>query len=288
MSQGFIGKEIGGCKIIREIGCGGCGMVFLATHKKYGENVVLKILPIENIANDQSKKRFEREIKVSIELVHPNIVKVFEANADNENYFIVMEFVDGLDTEKIVEKEGPFYYKTATKIILNICEALEFAHNAKIIHRDIKPSNILLDKNNNAKLCDFGLAKDLKETTELTSAGMVLGTPNFMSPEQWFGAKDLTHQSDIFSLGSTFYYLLTGVKPFAGEDPTSIMTNSLFGLPDSPKKYVSSIPQSLCKIINIMMEREIQNRYSNIKDIKLDLVKILNHSNESFFKKIFG
>lgn len=288
MSLNFIGQTIGECKITKSIGEGGGGMVFLGSHPKFGQKVVLKILPSENLADKQAKSRFEREIQMSVELNHENIVLVYQASADDSNYYILMEYIDGMDVEKTIETNGVYHYNDAIPVILQILNALEFAHAKQIIHRDVKPSNILVNKNGIAKLCDFGLAKDLKVESDLTCAGMVIGTPNFMSPEQWFGAKDLTSQSDIFSLGATFFYMITGHKPFEGSDATAVMSNSLFGTPPSPKQYLKDIPENLCKIFDSFLARDLESRYKNASDANQELKKFFTNSSKGFFSKLFG
>ncbi|MBN2145107.1 MAG: serine/threonine protein kinase [Candidatus Aureabacteria bacterium] len=282
------GKTIGGCTIKKKIGEGGGGMVLLGSHPDFGQEVVLKVLPKSNLTDEQTRLRFEREISMHIELTHENIVQVFQANADDEYYYLLMEYVDGPDVDQAMERKGKFPYEEATGVILQIANALAFAHGRQIIHRDIKPSNILINKSGKAKLCDFGLAKDLRINSNLTSAGMVFGTPNFMSPEQWFGAKDLTAQSDIFSLGATFYYMITARKPFEGESATAIMSNSLFGVFVSPKEYAEGIPDPLCGMIEKMLARELKDRYKTAGDVARDLTHFSKGGKKGFFGKLFG
>jgi eukaryotic-like serine/threonine-protein kinase len=282
------GKTIGGCTIKTKIGEGGGGLVLLGSHPDYGQEVVLKVLPRSNLTEEQSRLRFEREILMHIELTHENIVRVYQASSDEEYYYLLMEYVDGSDIDKAMEKKKEFPYQEATQIILQIASALAFAHSKQIIHRDIKPSNILIDKNGKAKLCDFGLAKDLRVNSNLTSAGMVFGTPNFMSPEQWFGAKDLTSQSDIFSLGATFYYMITGKKPSEGESAAAIMRNSLFGSYISPKEYKKEVPDSLCKVLEKMLARELKDRYKTAEEVVCALTELHQSGKKGFFSKFFG
>lgn len=288
MNQALVGKIIGHCLIKAPLAEGGGGLVFLASHPQYGEDVVLKILPIEANPNPQAKLRFEREIQMSVELTHENIVQIYEARADKDNYYIIMEYIDGMDIDQWIELKSKIRHQEAVPILVQISKALDFAHSKRIIHRDIKPSNILVNKQNKAKLCDFGLAKDLKISSELTSAGMVLGTPNFMSPEQWFGAKDLTEQTDIYSLGATLFYMLTGHKPFEGETASSILSNSLFSELPSPKIFVSDLPDALCAILKKMMAKDLEQRYKKSSEVTLDLENFLKNSGKGFFSRIFG
>ena len=289
MNQALIGKNIGNCLIKTPLAEGGGGLVFLASHPQYGEEVVLKILPIDANPNPQAKLRFEREIQMSVELNHENIVQIYEARADKDNYYIIMEYIEGMDIDQMVETRQKIRYQEALPIIIQISRALAFAHSKRIIHRDIKPSNILVNRQNKAKLCDFGLAKDLKIASELTCTGMVLGTPNFMSPEQWFGAKDLTEQSDIYSLGATLYFMLTGHKPFeGGESASSVLSSALFSEPPSPKSFVPDLPDALCDILKKMMAKDLEERYKKSSDVTLELENFLKNSGKGFFSRIFG
>jgi serine/threonine-protein kinase len=288
MNSDYSGKTIGGCSLIRQIGQGGGGLIFLAGHPEFGDQVVLKVLEKGTVSDEQTRLRFEREIRMSVELAHQNIVQVFQASSDEAYYYLIMEFVDGSDVEKLIETRGVFDYRTAANIVLQVAGALDFAHRKQIIHRDIKPSNILLDREGNAKLCDFGLAKDLKQDSGLTSAGMVLGTPNFMSPEQWFGAKDLTSQSDLFSLGATFFYMITGSKPFEGEDASTIMSNSLFGEPPPVRRFVKNVPAPISGVIRTMMARDLEERYAKASDVCMDLRNALEKTSKGFFRRLFG
>lgn len=288
MNQALVGKIIAHCLIKAPLAEGGGGLVLLASHPKYGEEVVLKILPIEANPNPQTKLRFEREIQMSVELTHENIVQIYEARADKDNYYIIMEYIEGMDIDEWIDLKKKIRYQEALPIMVQISRALDFAHSKRIIHRDIKPSNILIDKAYRAKLCDFGLAKDLKMASDLTCTGMVLGTPDFMSPEQWFGAKDLTEQTDIYSLGATLYYMLTGHKPYEGESNSSVLSNSLFSELASPKKFVSDLPDSLCEIVKKMMAKDLEQRYKRSLDVTSDLENFLKNSGKGFFSRIFG
>ncbi len=288
MNQALVGKTIGHCLIKTPLAEGGGGLVFLASHPQYGEEVVLKIHPKDSDPSSQARLRFEREIQMSVELTHDNIVQIYEARADIDNYYIIMEYIEGMDIEQWVELKQKIRYQEAVPVIIQISKALDFAHSKRIIHRDIKPSNILLDRQNRAKLCDFGLAKDLKMASELTCTGMVMGTPNFMSPEQWFGAKDLNEQTDIYSLGATLFYMLTGHKPYEGDSLSSVLSNSLFSELPSPKSFVPDLPDALCSILKKMMDKDLSQRYKKSSEVTFDLDEFLKNTGKGFFSRIFG
>jgi len=286
MSHSYTGKVIGDCTIKNVIGEGGGGKVFLASHPVFGKEIILKILAKMDLNDNQSKQRFEREIKISTELNHQNITKVFQADSDEEYFYIIMEYIDGSDIEEDINKHGVYKAEKAIKITLDILSALDYAHSKNIIHRDIKPSNILLNTKGIAKLCDFGLAKDLKIESDLTVAGKILGTPNFMSPEQWFGAKDLTSQSDIFSLGASLFYMLTEHKPFEASDVSKIMSNSLFGEPPKLDIYVKGVTKSLSKVLDKMLARDLKERYTKVKDVIIAL-QTYTDTKKSFLSKLW-
>lgn len=284
----YIGKVISGAKIISQLGAGGGGLVFIASHPDYGEKVVLKILPQDQFPDNEMRERFKREMNIMQKLDHPNIVKVFKVGEENNCSYLLMQYIDATDLDTFVAIKGAVKEEKAIKLMLHTTRALKAAHDNNIIHRDIKPSNILVDVNlTNAYLCDFGLAKDLTQDTGLTQAGAILGTPNFMSPEQWFGTDDISNRSDIYSLGASFFYILTGSKPVQGDDATSVMANSLFNETPLVSSVFPGISPALDNIISKMMHRDIAKRYPKTDDVISALEKISGNK-KGFFSKIFG
>jgi serine/threonine protein kinase len=200
------GAEIYNYKILKKLGSGGMGEVYLAEDTKLNRQVALKFLPIHFTTDNTLKTRFINEAQAAAKLNHPNIITIFEVNEHNGRPFFAMEHVEGSPLSDVIEKDG-LPSEKAVDITLQICEGLKEAHNAEIVHRDIKPSNIIIDKSGRCRILDFGLAA-IQSDERLTKTGTLLGTVEYMSPEQVRGKK-VDHRSDIFSLGVLLYELLT-------------------------------------------------------------------------------
>lgn len=210
-------------RFLEEIGIGGMGAVYKAFDVHLNREVAIKVIK-KNAMDEKLSKRFFREIAVSANLHHPNIIKVFKAGIENDTPYMVMEFVEGVPLLEYINKDNVSLSDKLT-IIKKIASALELAHKNKILHRDIKSSNIMVRANGEPVLMDFGLAKlNEVEDKSLTQTGEVLGTPKYMAPEQAQGLKrQVNHQSDLFALGVVFYQVLTNKLPFDGENLIQIL-----------------------------------------------------------------
>ena len=267
--------------VLRRIGTGAMSDVYLAQQKSLGRHVALKILKSELAENENCVKRFVREAKAAGQLVHPNIVHIYEVNCIDGFWFIAQEFVQGANLRAFLEQNGPLSAKQVALILWQVALALQKASQSGIVHRDIKPDNILLSDAGEMKVADFGLAQIdamfAEEKAALTQSGMTLGTPLYMSPEQAEG-KPLDHRSDIYSLGITAYHLLTGSPPFHGD--TAIAT-ALLHLNKSPEPLHSICPEAPPKLLDTvhrMIEKEPDKRYQTLGELLDDLKTLLKES----------
>lgn len=237
------------------LGCGGMGAVYRARQTSLDRPVALKVLPPDPDRDPAFAERFTREARALAKLAHPNVVMVFEFGEAGEYYYLVMEYVDGVDLRRTI-RSGTLQPREALTIVPQICEALQYAHDNGVVHRDIKPENILLGKDGRVKIADFGLAKLLVATSEqmaLTGTQQVMGTPHYMAPEQLEKPTEVDHRADIYSLGVVFYELLTGELPLGQFAPPSQKANVGAGLD-------SVVMRSLAK--------EPDRRYQHASDVK--------------------
>ncbi len=286
--QHLSGKKLNNILIGDLIGKGGIGIIYLGYQPTLERKLAIKFIQRQLGDSFQSLERAQREALIISQLNHPNIIRVFDANFINNNiFYIVMDFIDGLDLGEYIKKKGKLSWQEALYIIAQVASGLGEAHRNNIIHRDIKPSNILLNKNRQVFLTDFGIAKERDSNLSLTVQGIVLGTPYYLSPEQALGKK-LDHRSDIYSLGLVFFEAITGQVPFSGYTPFETVAARLKNpLPDI-KKFVPEVPDNLVKIIEKMAARDAENRYQNCEELLNDIYsnfgELLSSSNPAFLQ----
>ncbi|UCC80165.1 MAG: protein kinase [Candidatus Zixiibacteriota bacterium] len=266
----FIGIEIFQYKILEKLGSGGMGEVYLAEDTKLNRRVALKFLPVHLSSDKALNARFINEARAAARLNHPNIVTIFEVNEYESRPFFVMEYVEGKSLTEIIGVDG-LPYDQVIDITLQICEGSKEAHHAGITHRDIKPSNIIIDKKGRCRILDFGLAA-VQSEDRLTKTGSLLGTVEYMSPEQVRGEK-VDHRSDIFSLGVLLYEMLTGKLPFKGDYMAGVVYSIINEIPEMLDRHRPDISGEFQKIVDGALEKDLEIRYQQIDDLMTDLKK---------------
>jgi tRNA A-37 threonylcarbamoyl transferase component Bud32 len=274
----WIGQTIDGrYRVQARIGTGGMGAVYRVEHVRMGKVAAMKVLHRELAKDDQVAKRFRREVEVVSRLNHPNIVQTFDFGSWEGLLYLIMEYVRGDDLGTIVKTEGPLPVARAAALGVQICSALDEAHNLGVMHRDLKPENIVCVRRRDeehAKVLDFGLAKlrERPELGEITGAGNLIGTPYYMSPEQ-VRSEGVDHRTDIYSLGATLYRVITGVFPFEGNSPMGIMSKHLTDdvVPPSQRVPDLKLPPEVDRILLRAMARDRDQRYATAAEMRRDL-----------------
>ena len=268
---------LGTIRIQKELGCGGMGIVFKGLDQELGRTVAVKILS-GAIGDGKSRPRFVREAQVLAGLEHDHIVTIYKVDqAKAGNPYLVMQYVDGPTLRQRLLEEGRILPREAANIVLQVADGLASAHRLGLVHRDIKPANIMWDaKQSRAKIVDFGLVRIMEARETVTTENVVPGTPEYMSPEQIIEPNALDGRSDLFSLGATFYELLTGEVPFHGAILT-ILQQIVQKDPLPPRRLISSIPQDLETICLKAMAKKKNNRYQSAVEFADDVRRYLNH-----------
>lgn len=267
-------SQIGPFQILGVLGEGGMGFVYKAKHS-YLENIVaIKVIKEEFTSEQKIVERFLQEAKLGISLDHPNILRIHDAGEANGNYYISMECFEGDDVNKVIKKHGPLVPPILIKLAVQMASGLGHAHQKGIIHRDVKPSNILVDRKGVVKIADFGLAKVREKAGQLTASGQMLGTIQYISPEQLEDAKSVSAQTDIFSLGGTLYYTLTGFPPFGEDPPGKVIENILRNDPPPLRGTVANISPQLENIIMKALAKKSKDRFKTMEEMRDALLAI--------------
>jgi serine/threonine protein kinase/Flp pilus assembly protein TadD len=267
----MIGRTISHYKIVEKLGEGGMGVVYKAHDTKLDRLVALKFLPKHLTKDKDNGERFIREAKAAAALNHPNIVTIYEIAEDDDQTFIVMEYIDGESLRDKINR-GITNLNEIISLYKQICEGLQEAHKAEIVHRDIKPENILIDKNDWVKILDFGLVK-LKGVSKLTKEASTMGTIHYMSPEQIQGA-EVDRRSDIWSLGIVLYEMLTGKLPFKGDYDQAVTYSILNEQPEPVTSLRTGVPMELEHIVNKCLQKDPNERYQKVKDLVADFLHL--------------
>lgn len=256
--------KIGKYKVLSLVGEGGMGAVYSAEHPTLKRTVIIKKLTLTG--SRDIAKRFEREARIMMDFRHENIVQVFDHFKEGNAYYIVMEYVDGISLEDLIKKRR-FLSNEATLLIFSeTCKALKYAHDQMVLHRDIKPANILISKDGVVKLVDFGVSTSLEESEDedLTKAGMTIGTPSYLAPEQIANAKNRDKRADIYSMGVMLYEMVIGKKPFRGGFTPEVINQIQKGKYTPPGKVNSKIKPVIRKVIKKMMHHKLNRRYQDL------------------------
>src|SRR5512134_467396 len=252
-------QKLGRYEVLEEIGKGAMGVVYLARDPLIGRLVALKTFRVGFAARDdelaQFRSRFVREAQSAGILSHPNIVTIHDVVDEGPAgvCFIAMEYVKGTNLKQLLQRPDPFPIGFVVEIIAQVAEALDFAHSRGVVHRDVKPANILITPGNRVKITDFGIARI--DSSNLTMEGQLLGTPNYMAPEQIQG-REVDHRADIFSLGVVFYEMLTRKKPFQGENMTAVTHKIVYDAFQPPEDIVRDLPKGLSALLTRCLEKD--------------------------------
>lgn len=260
-------------EIIEELGKGGMGSVYKVFDKEIKENVALKLLDPVIAAEEQRIERFRNELKFARKITHRNVCRMHDLNKEEETYYITMEYISGEDLGSLLNRIGQFTVGKSILIAKQACEGLAEAYRLGIVHRDLKPQNIMIDREGNAHILDFGIARAFK-TRKITDAGMIIGTPDYMSPEQADG-EEVDGRTDIYSLGVVLYEMLTGKVPFEGETPLSIALKHKSEEPRDPREINSQIPAEVSHVILKCMEKDKERRYQTADELLSELNNIM-------------
>ncbi len=269
--------RIGGYEVLECVGTGGMGTVYKACHRRMKRIVAIKVLQPNLGADVSFFKRFQREVVTAARLNHPHVVMAHDAGEADGAHFLVMEYINGCDLETIVRRQGPFPVREAVQAILQAARGLEYAHGQQVIHRDIKPANLLRDENGVVKVADLGLARfniDRGAASALTDVGVILGTADYMSPEQAAEAVTVDHRTDIYSLGCSLYFLLTGQALYAANGLVELMLKHRAAPIPSARLLRSEVPVALDQLIRKMVAKAPVDRHQSMTEVVQKLEEI--------------
>jgi len=265
-------QQIPGYKIIGKVGAGAMAVVYKARQISLNRTVAIKVLPRRFSENPEYVQRFYKEGQAAGKLNHPNIVQAIDVGEAGGYHYFVMEFVEGKTIADDINAGHLFGEQEAIEIMIQVCHALQHAHAHGLVHRDVKPKNIMINKQGVVKLADMGLAR---ETTDIEAAqseeGKAYGTPYYIAPEQIRGKIDIDGRADIYGLGATFYNMVTGRVPFTGDDSAEIMKKHLKEKLVPPDHINTSLSAGVSEVIEIMMAKHREDRYSNVEEVLTDL-----------------
>ena len=274
-----VGRRLGDFELQRKLGQGGMGEVWLATQLSLARPVAVKVLPKALGQQAGFIDRFRREARSVAQLVHPHVVQTYASGIQDGTAYFAMEYVEGEDLQQMLRRQGALDFVEAGELAVAIASALGAAHEKGLIHRDVKPSNVMLDRSGAVKVMDFGLAKTIGDAPggqDLTQSGLIMGTPNYLSPEQGRG-DTLDGRSDLYSMGVVFYEMLTGAVPFRSETPAGLIFKHVYEPPPPAKGLRPDLPPFLEEVLDRLLEKDRDQRYASADEVLGDLHEFLDH-----------
>jgi uncharacterized RDD family membrane protein YckC len=265
-AETLVGARLKHFQLERLLGRGGMGAVYLARDVSLDRPVALKVLAPEVGVDDDVVTRFVREARAQARLRHPNVTQIYYIGEDRGLHFFAMEYVDGTSIAGRCDRGEKVPWQEALEIAIGAAEGLAAASAEGFVHRDVKPSNLLVDERGHVKIADFGLVKSLRGDAELTQAGLIVGSPLYMAPEQG-RAEEVDHRSDIYALGCTLYHLITGQPPFSSESPVAILSMHVTDRATRVRSLVPEVPETVERLIARMMAKEPSQRFPSYEEL---------------------
>jgi eukaryotic-like serine/threonine-protein kinase len=271
--QDFTGRTLGDFRLIRRLGEGGMGQVYLAEQLSLQRRVAVKLLRPDFLDNETFLKRFKGEAKAVAQLTHPNIVQVHAVGEDQGLHFMALEYVEGQNLKDYLHRKGPPDIPVALSILRQVVAALMRSAELGIVHRDIKPENILVTRKAEVKVTDFGLSRVVGEELHLTQTGTTMGTPLYMSPEQILG-EPVDPRGDLYSLGATCYHLLTGQPPFTADTAMAVGMKHLSDAPTPITDLRPDVPPDLAKLVHQLLAKKPADRPQTAREVFREVRRI--------------
>jgi serine/threonine-protein kinase len=271
-TEDLINRTLAGCKIVEQIGEGGMGVVYRGKHLTLDREVAIKVLP-RKMTSSFFRTRFLAESRAAGKLIHPNVVQIFDAGEEKGNPYLIMEYVEGASVKQLINTRKHLGLAFVLRVVSEAAQGLAAAHKLKLVHRDVKPENIMISFTGETKVMDFGLAKDVGMQGDVTKAGLLMGTPFYMAPEQFMSDVEVDHRADIYALGITLYHMLAGKPPYTGDSPYKIMNAHLNERYKPVTELNPKVPEKLAAILDKMLMKDRKMRYQTM----LQVVKDLEH-----------
>ncbi len=268
----LIGHRLGNYDIIEELGRGGMAVVYKAYQSSLNRYVAVKVLPSHLSMDQEFVARFQREARASAQLRHRNIVVIHDVGHDQGFHFIVMELLEGRTLKQLIEQEGALPVERASRIAEQVAEALDYAHERGLVHRDVKPANIFVGEDDHTTLTDFGIAKAASEAQQLTRTGILMGTPDYMSPEQAEGG-EVDYRTDLYALGVVLYQMLAGQVPFRGTTPHAILHNVIYEPPTALRQLRPNLSPAIETMVMKAIDKRPERRYQSGSELAESLRK---------------